>query len=337
MRIDANLRIAELSEVGTETAELEGCGYAALYATEAQHDPFIALALAAGTTSEVELGTAIAVALSRSPMHIAYSGHDLQGLTGGRFILGLGSQVKAHIERRFSAVWSEPAARMRELVLAVKAIWLAWNTETELDFRGDFYRHDLMPPVFTPSPSPQGPPRIFLAAVGPRMAEIAGEVADGIFVHQFSSPEYFARVTRPAFERGLAKAGRGRGEFEVCWPVIVASAEDAGAYATAREDARRRIAFYASTPSYRPVLETHGWDDLQPRLHELSRRGAWAEMAEAIDDEILETFALAAPPRSLRALLESRFEGLADRVSVTPQEPWSSAELAAFLLDQPAQ
>jgi probable F420-dependent oxidoreductase len=213
MKVDSGVMAATFEEVGARARELEAVGYDGLLTAETAHDPFLPIAIAAGHTERIELGTGIAVAFARTPMVTAYVANDLQRASNGRFILGLGSQIKPHIEKRFSMPWSRPAARMREYVLALRAIWASWNEGERLDFRGDFYRHSLMTPFFSPPPNPHGAPKVFLAAVGEKMTEVAGEVADGIIVHGFTTERYVREVTLPAIERGLAKAGRDRADF----------------------------------------------------------------------------------------------------------------------------
>jgi len=296
----------------------EELGYDGLWSAETSHDPFVVLAQAAAATERVELGTSIAVAFARNPMTLAVVANDLQTLSGGRFALGLGSQVRAHITRRYSMPWSHPAPRMREMVLAIRAIWAAWNVPgTALDFAGEYYTHTLMTPFFDPGPNPYGPPRIVLAAVGRHMTEVAGEVADGLLVHSFTTERYLREVTLPALAAGAARAGRDRRAIEVGVPGFVVTGRDEGELAAAAAEVRRQIAFYASTPAYRPVLDLHGWGDLHPEAHRLSRQGAWAEMGQLIDDEVLHTFAVVGPIEEVPGLVRARFGDLADRFSLS--------------------
>jgi probable F420-dependent oxidoreductase len=315
MRIDGTLMAPDLRQAGTAARELEEMGYDGVLSAETSHDPFFPLLLAAEHTERIEIGTGIAVAFARNPMILANIGYDLQTYSQGRFILGLGSQVKAHIEKRFSMPWSHPADRMRELILAMRAIWAAWDTGERLEFRGDYYRHTLMTPFFNPGPNPFGPPKVFLAAVGERMTEVAGEVADGILLHGFTTERYVREVTLPALERGLAKAGRTRGDIEVSCPVFVVTGTDAAQVENAREQTNQQIAFYGSTPAYRPVLDLHGWGELQSDLNRLSKEGAWVEMGELIDDSILNTFAVVADPEQVPAAIKARYGDLLDRLS----------------------
>jgi probable F420-dependent oxidoreductase len=316
VRIDATLDAGDhpAAAVAATVAAQEAAGFAATWAAEAAHDPFLPLALGAGATERIELGTGIAVALSRSPMHLAYLGHDLQVLSGGRFLLGLGSQVKAHVERRFGAPFDQPAARMRELVAALRTIWASWDDESPLDFRGDFYRHTLMPPLFRPAPSPFGPPAVFVAGVGTRMTAVAGEVADGFCAHSFTTTRYLSEVTRPALDRGRAAAGR-TDPVAVYLPLLLVTGDDEESMATARHAVKQSIAVYASTPTYRPVLDVHGWGDIQAELGGLVRQGRWQDLAAVVDDEMLEAFALVAEPDHVPACLDERYGGLVDRVS----------------------
>lgn len=314
MKIDGSLMF-DPQRNGAMAAELERLGFDGAYTFEGPHDAFMALAAAATTTRQMQLMTSVAIAFARNPMNIAYLANDLQYLAGGRFILGLGSQIRAHIERRFSMPWSRPAARMREAVEAIRSIWRSWDSGERLDFTGEFYTHTLMAPTFNPGPNPHGRPPIYLAGVGPLMTEVAAELGDGYFLHPFNSAESFDALSRPALERGLARAGRKRGDLAVSAQVIVATGADQQAFDAATFSARSQIGFYASTPAYRPVLEVHGWQDLQPRLMELSRAGKWVEMAGLIDDEMLNTFALTGSVSEVAQKLASRFRGNADRVS----------------------
>ena len=316
LRIDAALVDVDLRSVGDRARSIEALGYDGAFTFEGPHDPFLPLALAAATTSRIEVTTAVAIAFARSPMTLAHTARDLNDLAEGRAILGLGSQVRAHVERRFSMPWSHPAARMREFTLALRAIWGAWQDRTPLRFEGEHYRHTLMTPFFDPGPSPHGIPRLHLAGVGPAMTEVAGEVADGFLVHPFSTPEYVREVTRPALARGAARAGRSLDGFEITWPVMVVSGVDEAATDVARQVVRTQIAFYASTPAYRAVLDHHGLGDLQPELQRLTREGRWAEMPDLVDDDLLGLLAVEATPDRVGAAIRDRVGDLVDRVSV---------------------
>ena len=314
MKVDGGLPF-ELDKAADAAVEAEGRGYDAVWTAETSHDPFFPLLLAAGSTERVELGTGIAVAFARSPMTLAHIAYDLQRYSGGRFILGLGSQIKPHITKRFSMPWSHPAARMKELISAVKAIWSAWDTREKLDFRGDFYTHTLMTPFFDPGPNPAGQAKIFLAAVGELMTEVAGEVADGFLCHGFTTERYLREVTMPALERGLEKSGRTRADIEISGPGFVVTGSNEAEMDKAAAGVRQQIAFYGSTPAYRPVLDLHGWGDLQDDLNRLSKQGEWVKMGELIDDEIMTTFAVVAEPQQLAAGLKERYGDLIDRIS----------------------
>jgi probable F420-dependent oxidoreductase len=322
MKVDGNLAGAlHTAAVAREAEAHENAGYDGLWSTESAHDPFLPLLLSAEHTMRIEIGTAIAVAFARSPMQLAYTAHDLQAYSGGRFILGLGSQVKPHIKRRFSMPWSHPAPRMREFIMAMRAIWSAWNDGTKLSFRGDFYTHTLMTPFFSPLPASNGPPRVFLAAVGEAMTAVAGDAADGLLVHPFSTERYLREVTLPALERGLDKTRRPRTDFEVSVAPMIATGRTEDEMARAVAATRQQIAFYASTPTYRRVLDLHGWAELGDELNLLSRStrdDKWEAMGGLIDDTVLNSFAVAAEPESVAAEIKRRFGGLANRVTFYP-------------------
>jgi probable F420-dependent oxidoreductase len=312
--VDAGIP-SQLGDVAAAASEAEAEGYDALWATETSHDPFLPLTLAAQATEHVQLGTSIAVAFARSPMTLAMTAWDLQGWSQGRFLLGLGSQIKPHIERRFSMPWSHPAPRMKEFISAMRAIWDAWQDGTKLDFRGDFYTHTLMTPFFDPGPLAVGAPKVFLAAVGTGMTEVAAEVADGLLVHPFTTERYLREVTVPTVEAALEARGAERRDFQLAGPLFVVAGATEEERANLDRLARRQISFYGSTPAYRPVLELHGWGDLQTELNVLSKQGKWEEMAGLIDDEILEAFAVVAELDDLAAAVRRRSEGALDRIS----------------------
>lgn len=318
MKIDAFLT-GPIGDAARAAADLEAAGYSGAWTLEGPHDPFLPLAVAAGGTREIELGTAIAVAFARNPMLLANIGWDLQTLSRGRFVLGLGSQIQPHITKRFSMEWSKPAARMREMVQAVRAIWDTWHNGTPLSFRGEFYRHTLMTPMFTPNASDlgdSGPPPIYLAGVGPLMTEVAGEVCDGFLCHPFTTEKYLREVTLPALHRGRASAGMASMDgYEIAGPSFVVTGDTDEEIERSAAATRGQIAFYGSTPAYRPVLEIHGWGDLQDELNTLSKRGRWAEMGSLIDDGILETFAVVAPPEQVAPELARRYGDVVSRIS----------------------
>jgi probable F420-dependent oxidoreductase len=313
LKIDGGI-FSDLARVPAKAADLERQGYDACWSAETNHDPFLALVLAAEHTSKIELGTSIAVAFARNPMTVANVGWDLQAYSQGRFILGLGTQIKPHIEKRFSMPWSRPVGRMREFVLALRAIWSAWQDGTKLNFEGEFYTHKLMTPMFTPEPQPYPLPKVFIAAVGEAMTEMCGEIADGMLGHAFTTKRYLDEVTTPALLRGMQRSGRDRREFQLSYPVFVVTGETDAELEAAAAATREQIAFYGSTPAYRRVLELHGWGDLQTELHRLSLQGAWDTMGSLIDDEMLEAFAVVAPVDKVAAALRSRYDGVVDRI-----------------------
>ncbi|MER5428088.1 LLM class F420-dependent oxidoreductase [Streptomyces sp. NPDC002588] len=318
MKVDGKLSVWGTAEVAEEARHHEKAGYDGLWASESKHDPFLPLLLAAEHTERLEVGTAIAVAFARSPMQLAYTAHDLQTYSGGRFSLGLGSQIKPHIERRFDMPWSRPAARMREYVSALRAIWAAWNEGERLDFRGDFYSHTLMSPFFSPPPATGGAPKVFVAAVGEAMTRVAGEVADGLLAHGFTTERYLREVTLPTVEAGLVKSGRTRPGFSVSHLLLTATGRTEEEMARAIDGTRQQIAFYGSTPAYRGVLELHGWGALGDELHTLStsrREDRWEAMTGLVDDEVLHTFAVVAEPDRVAAEIRRRYGALVDRVS----------------------
>jgi probable F420-dependent oxidoreductase len=321
MKVDANLPKA-IGQTASAGAQLEADGFDGIWIGETQHDPFLMALRAADATKTPTVGTAVAIAFARSPMTLAYSAWDLADYAEGRFVLGLGSQVRPHIERRFSMPWSHPARRMRELVLAMRAIWQSWSDGSTLDFRGDFYTHTLMTPFFQPEPHCWGPPPVLLAGVGEMMTEVAGEVADGFLFHAFTTAAYLAEVTVPALMRGRAGAGRdGAEEFQISGPAFVCSGRDESELAEAIRGTKAQIAFYASTPAYRPVLEHHGWGDLQPELTRLSKEGRWQDMGGAVDDEVLNSFAVVGSPVEVGQGLRERWSGTATRITLyTPYE-----------------
>ena len=314
MRVDAGL-MGGLAEVPERIRELEAAGYDGAITAETAHDPFFPLLLASQHTERVELGTGIAVAFARNPMNLAQIAWDLQAASGGRFILGLGSQIKPHITKRFSMPWSHPAPRMREMILAIRAIWASWNDGTKLDFQGDFYTHTLMTPFFNPGPNPHGNAKIFLAGVGELMTEVAGEVCDGFLCHGFTTERYLREVTLPALERGAAKAGRTLADIEISGPAFVVTGTTEEEMAASVAGTKQQIAFYGSTPAYRGVLELHGWGGLQDDLNKMSKEGKWKEMGELITDDILDTFAVVAEPEKLAAGIQARYGDIVQRLS----------------------
>jgi len=317
MRIYSTAPLEDPRDARVTFPALERAGYDGAFSFEAKHDPFLPLAVAAEHTTRIQLGTAVAIAFARNPMTLANLGYDLQVLTGGRFLLGLGTQVRPHIERRFGATWSHPARRMREMVQAIRAIWASWEGQGELRFEGEFYRHTLMIPAFNPGPNAYGPPPIYLGGVGARMIEVAGEVADGFIAHPFATRKSLREYVVPALERGLARAGRRRADIQVVGATIVVTAEREDELARVRRAVKKQLAFYGSTPAYRPTLDCHGWGDLHPELNRLSKAGRWDDMTDLIDDALLDAVAVVRPRAEVAAALIERLGGLADGVSLT--------------------
>jgi probable F420-dependent oxidoreductase len=331
---------SQLGDIAEAASTLERRGYDCCWTAEINHDPFLPLVLAAEHTTRIELGTSIAVAFARNPMTVANVGWDLQAYSQGRLMLGLGSQVQAHIEKRFSMPWSRPVPRMREFVLALHEIWSCWRDGTKLRFEGDFYTHKIMTPMFTPEPQPYAFPKVFIAAVGEAMTEMCGEVADGMLAHAFTTKRYFEQVTTPALLRGMQRSGRQRSDFQLSAPVFVVTGNDESDLATGSVATRKQIAFYGSTPAYRKVLELHGWADLHTELHRLSLAGEWDAMGSLIDDEILEAFAVVAPLDEVADKISERCDGVIDRVlvgfpSCVPED--TVRAVLQQLRDQPAR
>src|SRR5215207_236653 len=315
MKLDASLGTegGYLQSVGETARAAESLGFAGLWTSETKHDAFLPLAIAANETERIELGTSVAIAFSRSPMEMAQTAWDLQDLSEGRFILGLGTQVKAHIKRRFSMPWDRPVARLREYIGALRAIWGSFQSGESLQFEGQFYRHTLMTPFFNPGPIERPDVPVYIAGVNTGLARLAGELCDGFHVHPFHSPEYVRRTVKPAIAEGAQKEGRDPGEIELATSVFVITGEESGEQ---REKMRAQISFYASTPTYRTVLEAHGWEEVGGRLGKLARDKRWEEMPELITDEMLRAFAVEAAPGEVGDALKERYEGLIDRVSL---------------------
>ena len=326
MLIDAAAHISD-TPAGVEAAALvaEADGYDGFGVAETRHDAFVSLALAARATTSITLQSGIAVAFARNPMNLAMLANDIQLIAGGRFQLGLGSQVRPHIERRFSMPWSHPAARMEEFIAAIRAIWSSWATGEKLAFRGQFYQHTLMTDFFNPGPNPHGNPPVFLAAVGELMTAAAGRVADGMLCHSFTTEAYLRERTLPTL---LSARGNLDG-FTLCLPVLAAIDSDDAALAEAQTAVRAQIAFYGSTPAYRPVLDLHGWGALHEQLNQLSRRQEWAEMGKLITDDMLDAFAVSGSPAEVAATVQRRFGDIIDRISLYTPHPPDRAGLTA--------
>jgi probable F420-dependent oxidoreductase len=329
------MKVDDIIDAGLATAaerarRAEQHGYDGIWTAESGHDPLLPLTVAAEHTERITIGTSIVVAFGRTPMSLAYSAWDLHRYAGGRFVLGLGSQVRAHIERRYSMPWSQPAARMREFVAALRAIWTCWQDGTALDFRGDFYSHTLMTPAFSPGPVPHAMPKVFLAAVGQGMTKVAAETADGMLLHGFTTERYFREVTLPAVEAGLATRNATLDDFEFSYPAFVVTGTTEEEMAAATAATRKRIAFYASTPAYRGVLDLHGWGELHTELNTLSKQGEWDEMGRRISDEVLDAFAVRGEPHEVPAVLTRRFGDVIDRVSL--YMPYAAEQVAPLVV-----
>ena len=313
MKIDYYLPDGPLEAVPRRAAWARDIGYDGVFTADTAHEPFLRIAAAAPAARGLDFGTAIAVAFARSPMVVAQTAWDLASLTQGRFLLGLGTQIKPHVERRFSMPWSAPAARLAEFIRALRAIWDTWQTGVPLRFRGEFYSLTLMTPFFNPGPIEHPEIPVYIAGVGPYMSRIAGELCDGYHVHPFHTVRFLREVTLPAMREGAREAGRSVDSIELASTVFVITGRDADEVAVMRRRVRQQIAFYASTPAYRRVLEVHGWD-FGPRLTAMSKRGEWAEMADVVPDEALAEMAVEAPIDQLGGAIRARYEGLLDRV-----------------------
>lgn len=322
MKVDFTGSFARLEDAGDSAAEAERRGYDGWWVTETKVDPPLACAVAAQRSERIDVGTAVTIAFARNPMTVALQANDLQLLSGGRFSLGLGSQIKAHVTKRFSMPWGKPASRMREFVLAIRAIWASWESGGPLSFEGEFYEHTLMTPFFDPGPNPHGNPDVYLAAVGPRMTEVAGEVGDGMICHAFSTERYVREVTVPLLEAGRRAAGREGESFELIAPGFVVAADDADELAAGVASVKEQIGFYGSTPAYHPVLDLHGWGELGERLNRMSKRGEWDRLAEEIDDEVVDAFAVVGSPEEVVAELVRRYGDVATRLTLPlPDRP----------------
>ncbi|MEE8396181.1 MAG: TIGR03617 family F420-dependent LLM class oxidoreductase [bacterium] len=328
MKFDVQLTTYDLAKLPASARRLERMGFDGLWSWETDRNPYIPLAFAATATEKITLGTNIALAFPRTPMITAMAAWDIQRASAGRFLLGLGTQVRAHNERRLSAPSDSPAERVKEMIQCIRAIWDTFQNGTRPDFEGRFYQFRLITPFFNPGPIDHPRIPIFLAGVKARMCRTAGEVADGFHVHPFHSARYLREVVRPNLEEGAKKAGRALADLELFSPVFTVSGETEAERTAAEATVREQIAFYSSTPNYRDVLELHGWRATGEELSQMARRGEWAQMAGKISDEMLDTFAVAAPPTKLAAALRERYEGLVDRISLYvgipdegPEEP----------------
>jgi probable F420-dependent oxidoreductase len=323
MKLDIAIAEYDLKSVGDYARKSEALGYDCIWSSETQHDPFLPLGVAAAATSSIKIGTSIAVAFPRSPMLLAYTSWDLQKASSGRFVLGLGSQIKAHNERRFSTKFEAPGPKLREVVLAIRAIWDCWQNGTALNFKGQFYRFDLMTPFFNPGPIAHPKIPIFIAGVNRYMCRMAGEICDGLHVHPFHTPKYLRECVHPAVEEGLRTSGRSRADFTYATSSFVVVGETEAERARNAESVKQQIAFYASTRTYQPVLAAHGWEGLAPELHWRSMQGDWRGMATLISDEMLEAFAVIGTYESIGEKLRSRYAGLLDRMALYQPYPCS--------------
>lgn len=315
MPVKIDTQLTGFLTAASDARRLEDLGLDGAFTFEGPHDVFVPLVVAAAATSSLELITNVAIAFPRNPVQLAHQAYDLQLLSQGRFTLGLGTQVRAQIEKRYGAEFERPVARMREKVAALRAVFASWETGERLDFRGQFSSHTLMPPTFNPGPNPYGPPPVAIGGLGPQMVRLASEVADGLLVMPFNTAAHFRSRTLPAIEEGLARARRARAALEVTAEVIVCCGRSDAEIEAARTGVRFLLAFYASTPAYRPVLEVEGWQDVQPELNALSKAGRWADMPALIDDTMLSRLAAVGSPREVAATVVDRFGGLVDRVA----------------------
>ena len=335
MKLDVGMRDYNLRAVAANAPKAEALGYDCLWTSETQHEPFLPLAVAATVTSSIKLGTSIAVAFPRSPMVLAYTAWDLQKASSGRFILGLGSQVRAHNQRRFSVKFESPGPKLREVVLALRAIWECWQSNTPLKFEGQFYKFDLMTPFFNPGPIAHPKIPVYIAGVNRYMCEVAGEVCDGLHVHPFHSSRYLREYVHPAVDGGLRSSGRSRQDFTYATASFVITGETERERARNAEAVRQQIAFYASTRTYGPVLATHGWEGVVPELHQRSLAGDWKGMASLITDEMLDTFAVSGTYDNIGTVLRERYSGLLDRIALyQPYECELGGPLAARLVNE---
>ncbi len=324
----------DLGDARTLYPRLEEIGYDRAFSFEAKHDPFIPLAVAGEHTSTIELGTAIAIGFARTPMTLANTAWDLQTVTGGRFVLGLGSQIRQHIEQRFSMPWSRPVARMRELVCGIRAIWESWAEGTPLSFEGDFYTHTRMIPAFNPGPNAFGTPRILTAGFGPQMTAVAGEVADGFLVHPVNSRRSLLELTLPALAEGTRRVRRDLTDIEVVCVTTVVTGRNEAEYERSREAVRAQLAFYGTTPAYLPVFELHGYGGMHPELKRLAHENRWTEMADLVDDELIETIAVVGEPHEIAPKIIERLDGISASVSLVNNrapDPSYFAEVVADL------
>jgi len=333
MRVETGLPLGNWRKVAEHARRAEAAGFDGVLSYEIANDPFAPLVLASIATERVRLGTAIAVAFPRSPMVVANIARDLHAESGGRFTLGLGTQVKGHNERRFSVPWTAPLPRLREYILALRAIWRSWETGEKLAFEGQHYTFTLMTPEFSPPPTGRGPIPVTIAAVKPAMIGLAGRLCDGIRLHGFATRRYLETVALPALEEGLRASGRDRSTFEIWGGGFIATGPDDEAVARSLEAIRYRIAFYGSTRSYHGVLEAHGAEDLGHKLHDMSKQGRWTEMAAEIPDDLLHQFAAVARYDELAGAVTKRFGGIADSITIDLPPSLPDGQVRELLTD----
>jgi probable F420-dependent oxidoreductase len=331
LKFDVPLQASELSQAQSHARAMAAAGADGLFTFEGPSDAFAPLVLAAATQQPFDLYTNVAIAFPRSPVHLAHIAYDLQKLSGGRFILGLGSQIRAHVEYRYGSAFSSPALRMREWIEATKAIFAAWQDGVPLDFRGRFTTHTLMPPTFNPGPNPFGPAPILLGAVGPRMTDVATAVADGIILHPLNSRRTIAEHNLPQIERGLAGSGRGRREFQVIAGAIVGVWHDQDSKSQVEQALRTMLGFYASTPAYKLMLDIEGYGDLQPELRRLTKEGRWADMPALVDETMLDLFTCRGTAIEVGKALAAKFAGQVDRIALSPQGQLSPDDLRVLI------
>ncbi len=323
MKIDGPF-YAQMNDAAAEAKRLASIGYDGVYSLEGSWDPFFPLALASEHAPQLDIATGIAVAFPRNPSHIAYQAWDLQTFSKGKFSLGIGSQIKAHIEKRFGLEFNPAAARMREYILAVKAFFDCWQHGSKLDFQGKYYRHTLMTPMFNPGPNPYGIPPIMLGALGPKMTEVAGEVADGLIVHPFNSMPFLEEKALPAVKRGLDKSGRSLDDFTLQVNAIIITGETEEEYLAAEKSVKSLLGFYASTPAYAPPMEAVGLGDLQPKMNQLSKDGKWDELGSYVDEHFLDAFCTRGKPQEIAGKLKQKYGHYADRLAI--YAPYAAAD-----------
>jgi probable F420-dependent oxidoreductase len=322
VRVETNLGADQLSDIVERAKTIESLGYDRITCSELNHDPFLPLAIAAEYTERVELATSVAIAFPRSPTITAHLARDLNDLSSGRFVLGLGTQVKGHIQRRFATEWSSPGPRLRDYIAAVRAVWRSWEEQSALEHDGPFYPLSLMTPEFSPSPSDYRLPPIQIAGVNPYNLRLSGEICDGLRVHPFATKRYMETAIRPAVRDGLARTGRDARSFEMIGGGFIAVGANDSEVMKARENARYRIAFYGSTRTYLPVLDAHGWGELNGTLRRLVAAGKWDELSSAVPDEVLDEFCVSGVYSEILPRIRDRYEGMVDTVSIElPSEP----------------